>query len=110
MTDNGLTFTEQEVVDEARDIMEKVLARIEQSTKQYGTNYVLANVMEETGDEVLDIVGWPLLEAIRIRQLFLKKLGQLDGQYLTKFLTAQTPEYLAHLREKIDAELVTRQQ
>jgi len=104
-----LTSEEQSVVDSARDLMEKVIARIETSTKQYGTNYVLADVMKETEDEMLDIIGWPLLEVIRMRQLFLKKLGQLDGKYLDKFLAFQTSEYLSHLKEKIDAELVKRQ-
>ena len=105
-----LTPEEQAVVDDAKDLMEKVLARIEQSTKQYGTNYVLADVMKETEEEWLDIIGWPLLAAVRAHQLFLKKLGQLDGKYLDKFLEFQTPEYLSHLKEKIDAELVKRQQ
>lgn len=104
-----LNAAEQAVVDDARVIMEKVLARIEVSTKQYGTNYVLANVMKETEEEMLDIVGWPLLEVIRMRQLFLKKLGQFDGKYLDKFLAFQTPEYLLHLKEKINAELTKRQ-
>jgi len=99
---------EQAVVDDAKDIMEKVIKRIEQSTKQYGTNFILADVMKETEEEMLDIVGWPLLEVIRMRQLFLKKLGQLDGKYLDKFLKSQTSEYLSHLKEKIDAELVKR--
>jgi len=103
-----LTPEEQVVVDDARDLMEKVLVRIEQSTKQYGTNYVLANVMKETEEEMLDIIGWPLLEVIRMQQLFLKKLGQLDGKYLDKFLESQTSEYLSHLKEKIDAELGKR--
>lgn len=105
---NQFNFTEQAVIDDAKDLMEKVLARIESSTKQYGANYILANVMKETEEELLDIIGWPLLEAIRMRQLFLKKLGQLDGKYLDKFLGAQTPEYLSHLKEKIDAELNKR--
>ena len=103
-----LTPKEQAVVDDAKDIMQKVIVRIEQSTRQYGTNYVLANVMKETEEEMLDIVGWPLLEVIRMRQLFLKKLGQLDGKYLDKFLISQTSEYLSHLKEKIDAELSKR--
>ena len=93
-----LTSEEQAVVDDARDLMEKVLARIK------------ANVMKETEDEMLDIIVLPLLEVIRMRQLFLKKLGQLDGRYLDKFLEFQTPEYLTHLKEKIDTELSKRQQ
>lgn len=104
-----LTPEEQAVVNEAKDLMVKVLARIEQSTKRYGTNYILANVMKETDEEMLDIIGWPLLEVIRMRQLFLNKLGQLDGKYLDKFLEFQTSEYLSHLKKKIDAELTKRQ-
>lgn len=105
---DSLSPGEQAVVNDAKDLMEKVLKRIEQSTRQYGTNYVLANVMKETEDELLDIIGWPLLEVVRMRQLFLHKLGQLDGTYLDKFLELQTFEYLSHLKEKIDAELVKR--
>lgn len=105
----SLTSEEQAVVDDARDLMEKVLIRIEQSTKQYGTNYVLADVMKETDEEMLDIIGWPLLEVIRMRQLFLNKLSQLDGKYLDKFLKFQTFEYLLYLKGKIDAELTKRQ-
>ena len=105
-----LTPDEQAVVSAAKDIMSKVVARIEESTKQYGTNYVMANVMKEFDDELLDIVGWPLLEAIRIRQLYLGKLGQLDGKYLDKFLVNQTSDYLSHLKDKLDAELDKRRQ
>jgi len=105
---NKLNPEEQAVVDEAKDLMEKVLARVTQSTKQYGTNYILANVMKETEEEMLDIIGWPLLEVIRMKQLFLKKLGQLDGKYLDNFMKAQTSEYLHHLKEKINAELEKR--
>ncbi len=104
----SLTSEEQAVVDDAKDLMEKVLARITQSTKQYGTDYVLANVMKETEEEMLDIIGWPLLEVIRMKQLFLKKLSQLDGKYLDKFLENQTFEYLSYLKDKINKELTTR--
>ena len=105
---DDLTAAEQAVVDEAKDLMDKVLVRITQSTQQYGTNYVLANVMKETEEEMLDIIGWPLLEVIRMKQLFLHKLGQLDGKYLDKFLEAQTHTYLLHLKEKIESELTNR--
>jgi hypothetical protein len=65
--------------------------------------------VKEVDEELLDIIGWPLLEVIRIRQLFSNKLGQLDGIYLDKFLSVQTLEYLLHLKEKIGDELVKRQ-
>lgn len=103
-----LNSEEQAVVDTAEELMAKVLVRIKRSTKQYGVNYVLANVVQETEEEMLDIIGWPLLEVIRMRQLFLKKLKQLDGKYLDKFLEVQTSEYLTHLKEKIDIELGKR--
>jgi len=102
------TPEEQVVIDEAKDLMEKVLKRIEKSTRQYGTNYVLADVMKETDEELLDIIGWPLLGVIRMRLLFLKKLGELDGRYLDKFLELQTVDYLSHLKKKIEEELIKR--
>ena len=101
---------EQKVINDAKDILAQVLARIEKSTRQYGTNYVLANVMKETEEEMLDIIGWPLLEVIRMRQLYLNKLSQLDGKYLDKFLETQTFEYLTYLKEKIADELGKRSQ
>ena len=64
--------------------------------------------MKETEEEMLDIIGWPLLEVIRMKQLFLKKLSQLDGKYLDKFLENQTFEYLSYLKDKINKELTTR--
>ena len=104
----SLTPTEQAVVDEAKDLMEKVLVRIEKSTRKYGANYVLANVMKETEEEWLDIIGWPLLEAVRMRQLFMKKLVELNGRYLDKFLKFQTDDYLSLLKQKIEEELTNR--
>lgn len=107
-TKKSLTPTEQAVVDEAKDLMEKVLVRIEKSTRKYGANYVLANVMKETEEEWLDIIGWPLLEAVRMRQLFMKKLVELNGRYLDKFLEFQTDDYLLHLKQKIEEALTKR--
>lgn len=107
-TKKQLTPEEQAVVDEAKDLMEKVLERIEKSTRKYGANYVLANVMKETEEEWLDIIGWPLLEAVRMRQLFMKKLVELNGRYLDKFLEFQTDDYLLHLKQKIEEALTKR--
>jgi hypothetical protein len=107
-TGKSLTPEEQAVVDEAKDLMEKVLVRIEKSTRKYGANYVLANVMKETEEEWLDIIGWPLLEAVRMRQLFMKKLVELNGRYLDKFLKFQTDDYLLHLKQKIEEALAKR--
>ena len=106
--EKSLTSEEQAVVDEAKDLMEKVLVRIEKSTRKYGANYVLANVMKETEEEWLDIIGWPLLEAVRMRQLFMKKLVELNGRYLDKFLEFQTDDYLLLLKQKIEEELTNR--
>jgi hypothetical protein len=107
-TEKQLTPEEQAVVDDAKDLMEKVLVRIEKSTRKYGANYVLANVMKETEEEWLDIIGWPLLEAVRMRQLSMKKLAELNGRYLDKFLEFQTDDYLSFLKQKIEEELTNR--
>lgn len=104
-----LTPEQQTIVDTAKDLMEKVLDRITRSTVQYGSNYVLADIVNETEEEMLDIIGWPLLEVVRMRQLFSNNLKQFDEHYLNKFFNLQKSEYLLYLKEKINEELAKRQ-
>jgi len=92
----------------AHIITEDILKRVEASAKKYGAAYILADVQKELDQEVLDIVGWTLLEAIRIRLILSNRLAQLDKEYLKKFLKYHNTEYLEMLKNKIDKELVNR--
>jgi len=98
----------KDLMKEARGMMGEVLKRIEDSAKKYGAAYTLADISEELNQEVFDIVGWPLLEAIRIKLILSKRLAVLDEKYLEKFLTYHNIEYLKMLRDKIDEEIMNR--
>jgi hypothetical protein len=97
-----------ELMKEAREIVENTLKRVEKSAKKYGAAYELADISAEFDQEVLDIVGWSLLEAVRIHLVLSKKLAQLDGKYLEKFLKYHDAGYLKMLEEKIAQELKSR--
>lgn len=97
-----------ELMKEARKIVENALKRVEDSAKKYGAAYGLADISSEFDQEVLDIVGWPLLEAVRIHLVLSKRLAQLDGKYLEKFLKYHDADYLEMLKEKIEQELKSR--
>lgn len=98
----------QKVVQDAQEIMTNVLKRVESSAEKYCSAYVLADIAEELDAEVLDLVGWVLLEAIRIRQVTQKRLARLDGEYLIRFLKYHDTQYLKMLRDSINGELADR--
>lgn len=98
----------QNLMKEARTVMEDVLKRVETSSKKYGAAYVLADISEELNQEILDAVGWPLLEAVRIRLLLSHRLAKLDNKYLEMFLKYHDTDYLKMLRGKIDLEIIRR--
>ncbi len=108
---NSYKKTPQNVKDlmkVAHTITEDVLKRVEESAKKYGAAYILADIKEELNQEVLDIVGWTLLEAMRIQLIVSNRLARLDKEYLKKFLKYHDVKYLKMLRDEIDKELVKR--
>lgn len=102
------TPEQQQVLDDMREVMEDIFARVAKSTKQYGMSYLLANTPGEIEEELLDMPGWMMMEAVRIRQVLRNRLPELRDQYLEKFLKNQKIEYLQYLQGQIDAELKKR--
>jgi len=103
-----LPVDQKNLLNDAEELIQDVLLRIKNTSKKYRTAYALADVKDEFDAEILDIVGWPLLEAVRIRQIMRDRLAKLDGIYLKKFLAYHDEEYLNTLRAAIDNELLTR--
>jgi hypothetical protein len=97
-----------ELMQEAETLTQDVLKRVERSAKKYGAAYSLADISSELNEEVLDLVGWTLLEALRIRLILSKKLASIDGEYLEKFLKYHDKDYLQMLKTKIEEELNNR--
>lgn len=92
----------------ASDITQEVLTRLQDSAKRYGASYILADIAKELDAEILDIVGWSLLEATRMRLILTGKLATLDEKYLDKFLAYHDDDYLGMLRDRINEELANR--
>ena len=102
------TPEQQQVLDDMKEVMNDIYARVARSTKQYGMSYLLANTPHEVEEELLDMPGWMMMEAVRIRQVLRSRLPELRDQYLAKFLNNQKTEYLEYLYSQIDAELKKR--
>lgn len=103
-----LPVDQKNLLNDAEELMHDVLDRVKISSEKYRTAYTLADVQNEFDAEILDIVGWPLLEAVRIRQIMRDRLANMDGLYLKKFLEYNDSEYLNTLRAAIDSELSKR--
>ena len=99
---------QKDLLEEARKVTDEVLERIEATSKKYGTAYTLADIEVEFDAELLDIVGWPLLQVIRMRLIMQKKLANLNSEYLKKFLEYHNTQYLTMLRDTINNELTQR--
>jgi len=98
---------QEDVPEIAREILEKVITRIDESYKKYGDQYLLADIPHETDEELLDLVGWPMLHAIRM-QVYLRKFKTLNGEYLKKFIARAETTYLQMLDTYIVEELTKR--
>lgn len=95
--------------NDAQEIISEVLKRLDHSYSKYGDQYLLANIESELNEEIYDIVGWPLLLAIRLKQISRGIVKELNGDYLDKFILRAKTEYLLQLQERINIELEERQ-
>ena len=108
MSEPEYTPEQQQVLDDMKEVMDDIYARVARSTKQYGMSYLLADTPHEVEEELLDMPGWMMMEAVRIRQVLRSRLPELRDQYLVKFLKNQKKEYLQYLQAQIVDELSKR--
>jgi len=89
--------------------LKKVSDKIEASAKKYNDNaYMLADIPKEIEEELIDIVGWPLLEVLRIKEIMAGKIANLEDIYWQTFLPRQSKEFLCGLMNKCADELANR--
>jgi hypothetical protein len=95
----------------ARSFLEDVIKKLKASAKKYDDNaYQVADIPKEVNEELVDIVGWPLLEVLRIQEIMEGKLATLESIYWDNFMKRQTDEFLHGLHQKILEELKKRGQ
>jgi len=95
---------------EAREFLEDVVQKLKTSAKKYNDNaYQVADIPKEVNEELVDIVGWPLLEVLRIKEIMSGKLANLESIYWDTFLKRQTKEFLAGMYKRINLEMLRRE-
>ena len=92
----------------AEELVKRVLDKLDKSSTQYGGNYILNDISRETDEEIIDIVGWPLMEALRLQETLQKLIYSADTIYWEKFLKNQTTEFLRILFNRVEQELEHR--
>lgn len=93
---------------EARKMMEDVLAKLAVSGEKYKDAYVLNDVTREIDEEIVDLIGWPLLQALRLREAFKEIQYSVDRIYWEKFLKNQNTDFLTRLHSEVTRELMKR--
>ena len=95
----------------ARSFLEDVIKKLQTSAKKYDDNaYLLADIPKEINEELIDIIGWPLLEVLRIKEIMEGKVAKLEDIYWTNFLPRQTTPFLHGLLDKVSQELCNRKE
>ena len=92
----------------AEALVAKVLDKLDKSSAIYKDAYVLNDISREVDEELVDIVGWPLMEVLRIQETMQKMIYNADNIYWEKFLKNQTTDFLEILFTKVEQELCER--
>lgn len=94
---------------DAEDFLIKVIAKLDTSAKKYNDNaYQVADIPKEIEEELVDLVGWPLLEVLRVREVMRGQLAKIEDIYWDSFFKRQTEEFLRGLRDRVEDELEKR--
>ena len=96
------------LLEDAAQMQTEVMERLEDSVVKYGAAYTLADIEKEFDNELLDLPGWTLLMATRMRQVVKNRLALLNETYLERFLSFNDDDYLTMLHQKISEELIRR--
>jgi hypothetical protein len=93
----------------ANKIVSQVLKRLEVGSQKYGAEYFLADCIgDELYQELLDQVGWALINAVRWVEVFQKRFLPTDAIYWKKFMANQKIDFLLKLQDEVKEELSKR--
>lgn len=90
------------------ELFQAVKVKLEKSSSKYGETYWLNDINEELRQEIIDILGWTSLQALRLLTVARSQFMDLDKVYWEKFFSHQTDESLRVLKGRIDQALLTR--
>ena len=95
--------------DTVSNMITLVTDKLFKSSQKYGaSSYVLNDMTREIQEEIVDILGWSLMESIRLMEALKGKIYHADEIYWENFLQKQNTEFLKVLLDKVMGELEKR--
>lgn len=88
--------------------LKTVLKKIDKSAHTYGDAYLLSDISKEWSEELVDLVGWLLMQVIRMKEVLEEKIHKNDLVFYDEFFRNQSTSFLEFLKTKIDSELQRR--
>jgi len=93
-----------------KDLLQKVVKKVEKSSKKYKDAYLLNDMSREWEEELVDLVGWVLMQAVRMKEVVEQKIVRNDLVFFEEFFKNQRTEFLQFLKKEIENELKRRAQ
>jgi len=93
----------------ADKIIKEVLDRLETGAKKYGNGYLIGDLDREIRQELLDIIGWSILFAVRYELTKRKVLLDTDNIVWERFFRYQDISFLKKLQNMLNKEVKIRE-
>jgi len=91
-----------------KDLLRKIVKKVERSSEKYKDAYLLNDMSREWEEELVDLVGWVLMQAVRMKEVVGQKIARNDLIFFDEFFKNQRTEFLQFLKKKIEDELKRR--
>jgi hypothetical protein len=91
-----------------KDLLRKIVKKVERSSEKYKDAYLLNDMSREWEEELVDLVGWVLMQAVRMKEVVGQKIVRNDLIFFDEFFKNQRTEFLQFLKKKIEDELKRR--
>ena len=91
-----------------KKILRRVVKKLEKGSDKYKDAYLLCNMSREWSEELIDLVGWNMLQAIKMYEVLYYKIKHNDLIFYNAFFKNQDTKFLMFLKKKIDKELLHR--
>lgn len=91
-----------------KDLLRKIVKKVEKSSQKYNDAYLLNDMSREWEEELVDLVGWVLMQAVRMKEVVGEKIIRNDLIFFKEFFKNQRTEFLKFLEKEVKKELKRR--
>ena len=89
-------------------MLRKIVKKVEKSSQKYNDAYLLNDMSREWEEELVDLVGWVLMQAVRMKEVVGEKIIRNDLIFFKEFFKNQRTEFLKFLEKEVKKELKRR--